>query len=226
MTGHKFITANIEVNAKLYPGMNEPYPIISRQFFRCPKDKPFVRYDIQIFESTSGRRPRLANDAGEMLFGDDLLKDWQSRTARGVGRVRMYYDTHPSRDSRLTLDAKAKNRFGDALPKIVNKLDEAAEAREDYTHQHIHSTYEKIAKANDCKILNVQVANYQDHPSGGCRMGTDPKTSVCDSYGKTHDHPNLWLAGAPTLPTGGCTNATMTFSGLTLRGATEMAKAL
>src|SRR6202044_2844269 len=35
MTGHQFITAQIEVNEKLYPGMNEPYPILSREFFRC-----------------------------------------------------------------------------------------------------------------------------------------------------------------------------------------------
>ena len=161
-----------------------------------------------------------------MLFGDDLLKDWQQRTARGVGRVRMYYDSHPSRDSRLTLDPSAKNRFGDPLPKIVHRLDEAAEAREGATHQHIQGTYEKIARANDCKILNVQIADYQDHPSGGCRMGTDPNSSVCDSFGRTHDHANLYLAGAPTLPTGGCTNATMTFAGLTLRGAEQMARAL
>ena len=226
MTGHKFITANIEVPAKLYPGMNEPYPLISRQFFRCPVNQPFVRYDIQIFESTAGRRPRLNSEKGEMLFGDDLLKDWQQRTARGVGRVRMYYDSHPSRDSRLTLDPSTKNRFGDPLPKIVHRLDEAAEAREGATHQHIQGTYDKIARANDCKILNVQIADYQDHPSGGCRMGTDPMSSVCDSFGRTHDHANLYLAGAPTLPTGGCTNATMTFAGLTLRGAEQMASAL
>src|SRR5262245_4306768 len=36
MTGHKFVTANIELKTKLYPGMNAPYPLISRQFFRCP----------------------------------------------------------------------------------------------------------------------------------------------------------------------------------------------
>ncbi len=118
---------------------------------------------------------------------------------------------------------KAKNRFGDALPRIVNKLDEAAEAREDYTHQHIQSTYEKIAKASMTARSSTvpQAANYQDHPSGGCpRDGAGSENQrLRRSYGRTHDHPNLWLAGAPTLPTGGCTNATMTFSALTLRGA-------
>ena len=57
-------------------------------------------------------------------------------------------------------------------------------------------------------------------------MGNDPKQSVCDSHGRTHDHPNLFVVGAPTLPTGGCTNATITFAGLSLRSADHMAQTL
>ena len=50
-------------------------------------------------------------------------------------------------------------------------------------------------------------------------MGTDPATSVCDSYGQTHDHENLFVVGSPTLPNAGCTNGTLTFVALTLRSA-------
>ena len=57
-------------------------------------------------------------------------------------------------------------------------------------------------------------------------MGTDPRESVCDSHGRTHDHENLWVVGSPTLPTGGCTNGTLTFAALTLRSADELARAL
>jgi quinoprotein glucose dehydrogenase len=224
MTGHQFISANMEVNKKLYPGMNEPYPIISREYFRCPIDKPFVRHDIQIFETNSGRRPRLKSETGKFLFGDDLMRDWQSRLSHGVARVRMYYDSHPSRDSKLTLDPSNKNRFGDPMPKIEHRIDDAASAREAATQAHIQSIYERMAKANDTKILNVTKSDYQDHPAGGCRMGSDAAESVCDSYGRTHDHPNLFVVGAPTLPTGGCTNGTITFTALTLRSAEHIAK--
>jgi choline dehydrogenase-like flavoprotein len=61
---------------------------------------------------------------------------------------------------------------------------------------------------------------------GGCRMGTDPATSVCDSYGRTHDHENLFVVGAPTMPAAGCTNGTLTFVALTLRSASEIANHL
>ncbi len=55
-------------------------------------------------------------------------------------------------------------------------------------------------------------------------MGTDPATSVVDSYGRTHDHQNLFVVGSPTQPTGGCTNGTLTFVALALRSTTEIAK--
>jgi quinoprotein glucose dehydrogenase len=55
-------------------------------------------------------------------------------------------------------------------------------------------------------------------------MGADPATSVVDSYGRTHDHENLFVVGSPTLPTGGCTNGTLTFVALALRSAALIAK--
>jgi quinoprotein glucose dehydrogenase len=57
-------------------------------------------------------------------------------------------------------------------------------------------------------------------------MGDDPGQSVCDSYGRTHDHENLYVVGAPILPTGGCTNGTLTFAALTLRSADRIAEML
>jgi choline dehydrogenase-like flavoprotein len=50
-------------------------------------------------------------------------------------------------------------------------------------------------------------------------MGTDPTASVCDSHGRTHDVRNLFVVGASTLPTAGCTNGTLTFVALTLRSS-------
>jgi quinoprotein glucose dehydrogenase len=83
-----------------------------------------------------------------------------------------------------------------------------------------------MARASNGRIVRTFDGDYLDHPAGGCRMGTDPAASVCDSYGRTHDHENLYVVGAPTLPTGGCTNGTLTFVALTLRSATRIAESL
>ena len=226
MTGHDWVTAQMEVPFEIYPGMFDTHALLSRQYFRSQPGDPYVRHDLRIWESAVGREPRLKNAAGQMLFGDDLLADWRARTtAKGTARLRAYFDTHPDRDSRLTLDSAARNQFGDPLPKIEHRLDAAAMARLDATRQRIVGIFEQLARASGGKLLRPSNSQYQDHPAGGCRMGKDPKTSVTDSYGRTHDHENLFAVGAPTLPTGGCTNGTLTFVALTLRSATEIAKA-
>ena len=55
-------------------------------------------------------------------------------------------------------------------------------------------------------------------------MGDDPATSVTDAYGRTHDHDNLFVLGAPTMVSGGCANGTPTFCALSLRTAEEIAR--
>jgi quinoprotein glucose dehydrogenase len=226
MNGHAFVGAQIELDAEIYPGMNDQHSLISRQFFRCAKDQPYVRHDFRIWESRVGREPRLRSDDGRLLMGDALLADWRARARRGTARVRAYYDVHPSADSTLTLDPASQNRFGDAMPRIVHTLDAATEARLPATKRHIFDRFNRLARENNAKVLSTSESSYLDHPAGGCRMGADPASSVCDSFGRTHDHDNLFVVGAPTLPTGGCTNGTLTFAALTLRSANEAARSL
>jgi quinoprotein glucose dehydrogenase len=226
MNGHAFVSAQIELDAEIYPGMNEQHSLISREFFRCASDKPFVRHDLRVWESAAGREPRLKSADGGILMGDALMQDWRVRSKRGTARVRAYYDTHPDRDSVLTLDAAAKNRFGDPLPKITHKLDAATLARQAATKQHIVAIFNRLARENNGKVLSTSESTYLDHPAGGCRMGINPAESVCDSYGRTHDHENLFVVGSPTLPTAGCTNGTLTFAAVTLRSAEQVAKNL
>src|SRR5262249_1048792 len=227
MTGHAFIGAQIEIPAPIYPGMNEQHSLISRQFFRCKQNAPlYTRHDLRLWESEAGREPRLRDAAGGLLLGDRLLADWRQRAKRGTARVRAYYDVHPSRDSTLTLDSSTKNRWGDPLPKIEHRLDDATMARKDATRQHILDMFALLARTDDGRVLNTSEGRYLDHPAGGCRMGADPASSVVDSFGRTHDHENLWVVGSPTLPTGGCTNGTLTFVALTLRSGDKVAEGL
>jgi quinoprotein glucose dehydrogenase len=223
MNGHAFIQAFIEIDQDILPDMNPQYGPISRQFFRCAKDSPYVRHDLRIWEA--GREPVRAKDSsGRVLLGDDIVKDWRARSPRGVARVRAYYDLHPAENSELTLDASTKNKYGDPMPKITHRRDASSQARLEMTRQHIHSIFERMASNDNGKILRTNEGDYLDHPAGGCRMGTDPAKSVCDSFGRTHDHENLFVVGAPTLPNAGCTNGTLTFVALTLRSAGEIAR--
>ncbi|MFM7273304.1 MAG: GMC oxidoreductase, partial [Gammaproteobacteria bacterium] len=225
MSGHLGYQAWIDLDLELYPGMNEQHSLVSRRFLRCATDTPYVRHDLRVWESAEEREPRLRDAKGRLLMGDALLAEWRSRAKRGTARVRGYYDTHPDRESRVVLDPARRNRWGDALPTITHKPDAGTEARAASTRAHFEALFGELARANDGKLLRIAPTGYQDHPCGGCRMGEDPASSVVDSHGRSHDHENLWVVGAPTLPTGGCTNGTLTFVALTLRSAEALAKA-
>ncbi len=227
MAGHAFISSLIELNADIYPGMNPEYGLISRQYFRCAPDaQPYVRHDLRIWENPSRTAPRLKDESGRVLLGDEVVSDWRGRSKRGTARVRAYYDVHPARDSELTLDPATKNKWGDPLPKIDHRFDDDTQARLPATKQHITEVFARLSRADEGKVVATSEGGYLDHPAGGCRMGTDPAASVSDSFGRTHDHENLFVVGAPTLPNAGCTNGTLTFVALTLRSAEEIARGI
>lgn len=221
MNGHAYVTSFIELDAELYPGMNEQHSLVSRRFFRCDPKDPFVRHDFRVWEAD--QRPRLRDASGKVQLGDAMLADWRERSKRPRARVRAYYDTHPHRDSAVTLDTTRKNKYGDPLPTVTQRFDEATEARMERSKEIIRGRFEELARHNNGKIVSTQYSTYVDHPAGGCRMGVDPKASVTDSYGRAHDHANLSIVGAPTCPTAGCANGTLTFVALTLRSATQIA---
>src|SRR5205085_12290387 len=92
------------------------------------------------------------------------------------------------------------------------------------TEESIRGVFTTLARAGNGQLMRTNVDNFQDHPAGGCRMGADAATSVTDAWGRTHDHENLFVAGAPACVTGSCANATLTFCALALRSGHEIEK--
>ena len=224
MTGHPFMSAQIELPLELYPGMFQTNSLLSRVFARPGPLERYVRHDLRIWDSTSGRTPRLRDQDGHIQYGDTVMDDWRTRTRMSSARVRGYYDVIPDRSSRLTLDGTKRNRWGDPLPKIeFRDAPESVELRQ-YTHDTMIALFERMARAGGGSVMSTTFSPKMEHPGGGCRMGDAPGTSVTDSYGRTHDHENLFVIGAPTLVSGGCANGTPTFSALALRSAEELAR--
>jgi choline dehydrogenase-like flavoprotein len=60
------------------------------------------------------------------------------------------------------------------------------------------------------------------HVMGTLRMGTDPKTSVCDAGGRFHDIGNLYAADGCVFPTSSGYNPTMTIITVAMRVAGDM----
>jgi choline dehydrogenase-like flavoprotein len=83
----------------------------------------------------------------------------------------------------------------------------------------------QVARASGAKEAWVsrQAAIPTSHLMGGTIMGTGADNSVVDSYGQSHEIPNLWVAGPGIFPTSGASNPTFTIFALSQRGAERMA---
>jgi choline dehydrogenase-like flavoprotein len=225
LTGHRNVNGYVSLPIRLYPGMNEQHSLVTKKFMRVPRSDRYLRHDLRVWESSVGREARLADGQGRVLLGDELLADWRRRTATGTARVRAYYDVIPDRESALTLDGGRKAPWGDPLPKLDFRDAPESAALRAWTEERIRGLFSEMAGAGGGTLLSTRSDSFQDHPGGGCRMGDDPAQSVTDSWGRTHDHENLFVVGAPTSVSGGCANGTLTFCALSLRSAAEIGKA-
>lgn len=226
IAGHRAVSAQVRVPLELFPGINAQHSLVTKRFMRPGPIDRYVRHDLRIWESTAGMTPRLRDDDGNLLLGDALLADWRSRTAQGSARLRAYYDVLPGRESRITLDDSAKAPWGDPLPRIRFQDDPASGALRGWTEEHIEGIFREMVRAGGGEVLSVSPSSFQDHPCGGLRMGADRNTGVCDEWGRTFDHENLFVVGAPTCVSGSCANGTLTFSAISLRQAEGIERAL
>ncbi len=227
MTGHRWVNAFVSAPMRLYPGVYRSDSLLSKRFQHADADAQpdgkYIRHDLRIWESDFGKRARLRDDDGGLLLGAEVMDDWRARIETGSLRMRGYYDVIPSRESALTLEPSKKNAWGDPLPRIDYADDPVSTELRGYTEAKIEERFREILRAGGGEILNISYASDYDHPGGGCRMGDDPANSVVDAWGRAHDHPNLWVAGAPTIVSSGCNNGTLTFAALSLRTASRLA---
>lgn len=222
LCGHRNVGAQIRLPLKLFPGVNAQHSLVSKQFMRPGKLERYIRHDLRVWESSFGQEPRFRDADGGVLFGDAMLEEWRSRTANGVARIRAYYDVLPARESALTLDATARNAWDDPMPRLTFRDAEESVALRSWTEETIRELFRRMARAGDGEIISSESAAGdigQEHPGGGCRMGTDGARSVVDRHGRSHDHDNLFIAGAPTHVTASCCNGTLTFAALGLMTA-------
>ncbi|HUZ94521.1 MAG TPA: GMC family oxidoreductase [Edaphobacter sp.] len=118
----------------------------------------------------------------------------------------------PWPDNRVTL---ADEKDGHGLPIAHVSFD-------------LHDNDKKLIKAAKEKTMEVmeaagaievvQEARYA-HLVGACRMGSDPRKSVVDKFGRSHDIPNLFVCDGSILPTQGSANPGLTIQALAARTA-------
>lgn len=141
------------------------------------------------------------------LYGDRLIT-FLERDAARIGTMSALCETLPSAERRIELTGE-RDALGIPLARIVNTLDP------DAVGLYEHANREGVAvleAAGAHERWNGTMA--MSHALGGTVMGENPATSVCDSFGRVHEVPNLIIAGGSLFPTAGGGGPTFTIYAL------------
>ena len=118
-----------------------------------------------------------------------------------TARVRAYYDVLPDRESRVTLDAGATNRFGDPMPRVAFRdAPESAALRAWQEESHPRPVPHDGARR---RRRDPAHGEQRQRPRAGASRAaaaawaTTRRRASWTGWGRAHDHENLWVAGAP-----------------------------
>jgi choline dehydrogenase-like flavoprotein len=150
------------------------------------------------------------------VYGIELEQQLRHRAARQVS-LKNVMEQLPLPQNRVVLSDR-KDALGIPTPQIHYQMD-------DYIHRGMalaRIEYGKIAAlmgGSNLRYSDEGKYSNNQHITGTLSMGGNPADSVVDSYGRSHDHENLFIAGTGILPTSATVNSTLTAVALALRSA-------
>jgi choline dehydrogenase-like flavoprotein len=126
----------------------------------------------------------------------------------------------PEESNQVVLDPKMTDSDGIPAPKLIYKVSENSDKMLKF---HVDCCLEAV---NASGAIETQVVHQMPdtgwHLLGTCLMGNDPKKSVVNQWGQTHDVPNLYIFDGSTFPTSAGLNPTATIMSVALRQTKHM----
>jgi choline dehydrogenase-like flavoprotein len=140
----------------------------------------------------------------------------------GLRQVRLaaLIEQLPNPDNRVTL-AEQRDALGLPRPRITYHYDEYTLGAVGEARRLAGLVFDGLGATQRQHVASLFGAG---HIMGTYRMGTDARDSVVDTFGRTHDHANLFLVGSGVFPTGATANPTLTLAALALRTAAHLAE--
>ncbi|MEX2525287.1 MAG: GMC family oxidoreductase [Gammaproteobacteria bacterium] len=150
-------------------------------------------------------------------WGEDFVRKMNSY--ENMAGCMMVGEDLPESTNRITLHPTKKDRAGLPVPVVHYRFHDNSRAMQEYFVKVCHKLYGSLG-AEDFIDQRLFPAT---HNMGVARMGEDPKTSVCNPWGQTHDVDNLFISDGSVFPTSGSANPTLTIVSLVLRQADYIA---
>ena len=207
------LTFDADEDMWLGRGPQSPSSINTRRDGRFRKQYSGYRLDFTNISRVDGATRRLLKEG---VYGPEFARRLRHSAARELN-VKTVLEVLPRPENRVAL-ADEKDPLGLPRPWIYYSVD-------DYTRAGAKAAlkdFARIAELMGGSNLRYTEENYfanNQHICGTVSMGADPARSVCDGYGRTHDHENLFLVGTGVLPTAGTCNSTLAALAVAMRMA-------
>jgi choline dehydrogenase-like flavoprotein len=190
-----------------------PPEVSSEQFYETDRERGFARgFSIQTVSPLPiGWAEHVFADGHRGTALREYMRDYNHWAVLGA-----LCELLPRAENRVTLADEA-DQFG--MPRARFSYTQCANDRANiaYAKRVINRIWE-AAGAED--ILTI---DRYAHLVGGCRMGTDPETSVVDADHRVWRVPNLFVCDGSVMPTQGSANPALTIMALASRLAEELA---
>ncbi|WP_425418934.1 GMC family oxidoreductase [Oricola indica] len=156
-------------------------------------------------------------------FRDFWGKNLHENVARRFGHSLIWGivgEDLPEEDNQVVLSKDLVDSDGLPAPQIKYQVNENSNRLLNFN---IERCLESVNAAGAIETLvSTPVRESGWHLIGTTVMGDDPRKSVVDQWGATHDVPNLYVMDASTFPTSGATNPTATIMAVALRNTRRM----
>jgi len=197
--------------------------IYSMEFYETDRDRGFLRGSKLHVLPTPGPLAAVETRRGapfEQMWGEGF-----HRAARSHGSGLLWaanVEDLPEESNCVTLSETLVDSDGLPAPKINYRISSMTQASLAFTLARLE---EAALAAGAYETYPVKIwIDQPGHLLGTARMGNDPATSVVDSWGRSHDVKNLFIADGSIFVTSGSANPTATISALALRVATGIAE--
>ena len=129
----------------------------------------------------------------------------------------------PSADCRVTVDPSVRDRYGLPVARLSGTTHPETLVTAEYMRQKAIAWLEASGAVKIWSAPSTLGISGGQHQAGTCRMGSDPRTSVTDEWGRVHAHDNLYVIDASRHVTNGGFNPVLTIMALAFRSAEHLA---
>lgn len=193
------------------------------EFYETRPEHDFLRGVKFMALPTPG--PLMAVEAHRPLGYDAVWGDAFIDVAKRAGSGLLWAantDDLPEESNQVTLSRSLSDSSGVPAPKIEYHISENTRKQLLFAIDRMTELHEA---AGAYRTIPVELwIDQPGHLMGTARMGSDPASSVVDSFGRAHDCPNLFVADGSLFVTAGSANPTATICALALRVGRHIAE--